>query len=362
MFDVILITVFWLYLLLIILAIFGLRKKAENSSRATPFVTVVVPARNEAGNIGACIESLLSQNYPANLYEIIIINDGSEDETAEIVRAYQEKDNRIKLRECNLESSLPPGKSRALESGIRAARGDIVFNTDADCVVSAEWLSGGVTFYKNRIAMVNGVTLPEANGWFSGIQQLDFAFLHGVAAGFSGVGLPLAGMGNNMSYRRESYQKTGGFEKLGFSVTEDFQLTRAFLSNGEKVIHIATESTLVLTKPVKTFREFYNQKKRWAAGGLKSPPIFYFLFLAAWLSVLGVTLAPVFANGYWVFLLLVKVLADFALVSVLFRNVKKRGGLRYFLPFELYLSVYVLAFPLIIPFSRTITWKGRIFR
>ncbi len=360
--ELILISVTGLYLLLMLIAIFGLLKKQKVRAQYSVFVSVIVPARNEAGNIGNCIESLLKQNYPPHLYELIIVNDGSEDQTAETVRIYQQKDKRVILLDCLADSLLPPGKSRALETGLRAAKGEVIFNTDADCDVSEDWLSETLAFYSDEISMVNGVTLPEGDGWFNGVQTLDFAFLHGVAAGFSGAGLPLAGMGNNMSYRKDIYQKTGGFEKLGFSITEDFQLTRAILNIGGRVRHIASHKTLVVTKPVDTIGGLYSQKKRWAAGGIKSPPFFYLLFFAAWLANVATLIFPFIGAGGWLLLPVVRFLADFLVIWMVMKKVKIWGKLRYFLLFELYLSAYVLIFPLIIPFSKVVRWKGRIFR
>lgn len=360
--EIILAVVFGFYLLLMLLILFGMHKKPGVSKASLPFVSVIVPARNEEGSIGACIDSLLRQNYPPDLFEIIIVNDGSEDRTAEIVESHCARDSRVKLLASLTESSLPPGKARALETGLRAAKGEIIFNTDADCTFTEGWLRASVELYESDTAMVNGVTLPEGGGWFGAIQTLDFAFLHGVAAGFSGLGLPLAGMGNNMSYRKEVFLKTGGFEKLGFSVTEDFQLTRAILALGEKVVHSASDRTLVTTRPMETFAGLFNQKKRWAAGGLVSPPVFYLLFLTAWLAVTGSLTAPFVTCGGWGYLPVIKIFADFLLIWQVMKKVKIRGKLRYFLFFELYLSAYVLIFPLIIPFSRAVRWKGRIFR
>ncbi|QOJ29513.1 MAG: glycosyltransferase [Ignavibacteriales bacterium] len=360
--EAVVLSVFSFYALLVIAAVAGLMRRHESGSTDPIFVSVIVPARNEEGNIGACIESLLSQKYPVYLFEIIIVNDGSEDRTKQIVSEYQKIDSRIIVTDSRNDIALPPGKSCALESGIRLAKGDIILNTDADCIVPEDWISSLVSYYHNRVSMVNGVTLPEGRGWLSGVQTLDFAFLHGVAAGFSGIRVPLAGMGNNMSYKKDSYLKTGGFEKLGFSVTEDFQLTRAFLQQGEKVVHIASEGTSVRTLPVNDFGGLFSQKKRWAAGGLKSPPVFYLLFFAAWLASAGLFIAPFMLQGYCLLLPLLKFLADFLLLHNLLHKVKMRGVLRYFLPFELYLSVYVIIFPLILPFSKGITWKGRYFR
>ncbi|MEW6600608.1 MAG: glycosyltransferase family A protein [Nitrospirota bacterium] len=99
------------------------------------FVSVVVPVYNDAGRIGRCIEALLNQTYPADQYEIIVVDNGSTDNTREVVKQYPV----ALLIEDKIRSSYG-----ARNTGIRNAKGDIVALTDSDCMPRREWLEKGV--------------------------------------------------------------------------------------------------------------------------------------------------------------------------------------------------------------------------
>ncbi len=96
----------------------------------SPFVSVVVPARNAEATIGECLDSLTRLDYDGDRREIVVVDNDSTDRTAEIARGYPVR--------CLFESER--GVSAARNRGIEAARGEIVAFTDADCVVTKRWL------------------------------------------------------------------------------------------------------------------------------------------------------------------------------------------------------------------------------
>jgi glycosyltransferase involved in cell wall biosynthesis len=115
-------------------------------TRQPPFVSVVVPVLDGAATIGDCLRSVLATNYPDQQREIVVVDNGSVDETAEIV-------SRFPVR-CVEEATRGP--SHARNAGIRASRGEIVAFTDADCVVSTDWLRELVASMTNATAAVGG--------------------------------------------------------------------------------------------------------------------------------------------------------------------------------------------------------------
>jgi glycosyltransferase involved in cell wall biosynthesis len=96
-----------------------------------PFVTVVVPVRNGEATIQQCLTSLQHLQYPSERHEVLVVDNGSSDRTAEIVRRYPVRCLREDRR----------GLSHARNRGIEASRGQIVAFTDADCVVTTDWLT-----------------------------------------------------------------------------------------------------------------------------------------------------------------------------------------------------------------------------
>ncbi|MCD6460430.1 glycosyltransferase [bacterium] len=115
---------------------------------AIPFVSVIVPAYNAEKTMALCIESLISQNYPKDKYEIIIVDNNSKDETAKIIKKYPVK----YLLEDKMQTSYA-----ARNSGIRHAKGEIIAFTDSDCIADKNWIKEGIKpFYDEKIGGVGG--------------------------------------------------------------------------------------------------------------------------------------------------------------------------------------------------------------
>ena len=108
-------------------------------------ISVLIAARNESKNIAACIDSLKALNYPSEYYEVLIVDDHSEDNTAAIVESKSNKTIRL-LR-------LPhhqKGKKKALAYAVEAAKGTLIVCTDADCLVPSDWLMYIASFYQSN--------------------------------------------------------------------------------------------------------------------------------------------------------------------------------------------------------------------
>ena len=102
----------------------------------SPFVSVIVPVYNDAQRIWKCIESLLQQTYPRQKYEVIIIDNGSTDETRTVIQKYPVK----LLIEDKIQNSYA-----ARNKGIKNACGEVIAFTDADCIPDSDWIEKGVT-------------------------------------------------------------------------------------------------------------------------------------------------------------------------------------------------------------------------
>ena len=106
-----------------------------------PFVSIVVPAYNDENNIENCINSLKRQNYPKDRYEIIVVDNNSKDNTAEVIKRHKV----IYLLEDEIQTSYA-----ARNRGIRESKGDIIAFTDSDCVADTQWIANGVKAFKNK--------------------------------------------------------------------------------------------------------------------------------------------------------------------------------------------------------------------
>jgi cellulose synthase/poly-beta-1,6-N-acetylglucosamine synthase-like glycosyltransferase len=350
--------------LIVVLAIAALRARYRRDRGYRPSVTVVVAARNEEHNIGPCLESLLRLRYPAGLLEILVVDDHSTDRTAEIVRGYAARDPR-----CRLVSAGPPepplrGKPSALAYGLDEVRNDIVLFTDADCRVPASWAEDSVGYFADpTVGLVAGFTHLQGRGLFAGIQALDWFALFTTASGAAKIGFPLTAVGTNLCIRRSVYEQLGGFRAIPFSVTEDYALFRSVVTRTAfKVVFPMDPGTLVQSDPCADWGQLYRQKKRWFTGGRGMDAVTLTTFALLYLFHAGLLLA--FAFGPLLLalkLFALKFLADCVLVAPSLSRFRIGGLLRCLPVFELFFYAYVLIFPPIVLFTRTVDWKGRAY-
>ena len=150
-------------------------------------ITVLIPARNEAENIAACLRSILVGNYPLNLLEIIVIDDFSEDGTAGIVHQLSESLSRglgteSSISSIRLADHLPPeaqytpNKKKAIELGVARATGEIVATTDADCIAPKDWLMFIAAAFENPESKIvcAPVAFHREKNRLQKFQSLDF--------------------------------------------------------------------------------------------------------------------------------------------------------------------------------------------
>ncbi|MBT8380505.1 MAG: glycosyltransferase [Ignavibacteria bacterium] len=364
MLEIVFLIVVSVYFLISVSLVLGAKKSFPSLvENELPTVSIVVAARNEQENINSCLESLDKLIYPNKKLETIIINDDSTDKTREVVKEFISNKSNFKLIDLsdNLTGKLK-GKVRAVTEGIEQARGDIILTTDADCEVNPLWAKTIASYYKNEVSVVNGFTSINVNNWFSGMQAIDFIYLLFVSAGTINLGSPVSCIGNNMSFGRKVYEETGGFKNLPFSITEDFLLLKSIHKLKKfKVIYPVDRSGLVISKPSKTIKELFNQKKRWAVGGLDATLLGKLLMFWAFAANLFILLTPFLFSMVWLYLIFFKVATDlFALVPI-HQKLGLQKNLKYFPVFQIYFIIYTFVLPFIILFSKKIKWKDRVY-
>lgn len=328
-----------------------------------PSISIIVAARNEQKNILACLESFDKLVYPKNKIEIIIIDDASTDDTLKITSNFIH--GKLNYRVIHLEeddSNKLKGKVRAIATGINLAHGEIILTTDADCVVNPLWAKTIASFYLEDVGVVNGFTSQKVDSAFSGMQAIDFVYLLFIASGTINLGRPVSCIGNNMSFRKKAYEETGGFEDLPFSVTEDFLLLNSIQKLKKyKVIYPPDRNSLVITKPASTMKELFNQKKRWAVGGIDTPPIGIGLMLLSFLTNLFVLLTVFLFSSTALYLAIFKIAIDLFVLLPVHQKLGLQKNLKYFLVFEIYYILYVLILPVAILFNKKVKWKDRVY-
>ena len=293
----------------------GIRRLRDEAGTAKPFVSIIVAARNEQRAIGDLLQSLVSQSY--RNYEIIIVNDRSTDSTAEIVRSFQMKDQRVKLITIDSISSGLPPKKNALTEGIHASKGEILCFTDADCLPSNAWITSLVSNFDEGVGVVAGYS-PYDEGMLSNElrqtfgRRLLFEFIRGEefkgavwSAGAIGINLAWLCTGRNLAYRRSVFEQVGGFEKTKMSVSGDDDLFIQLVRRQTlwKIRYDTSPEGFVRTAPPASFGKFVQQRTRhFSAGKYFTVPMqAFFLFFHAsnlilFLGLLTVIYLPQFTQ------------------------------------------------------------------
>ncbi len=193
-----------------------------NAQRSVLSLSIVVAARNESSVISVLLEALRHQDYPADLFEVIIVDDHSDDDTFDIVSRFIDKHRlaHFRLLSAHHRGSIP-GKKHALDLGIRDARGEIILCTDADCLPGKGWLRAMADPFANKeLHMVLGPVmltsghvgkLSAVRRIFLQMQQLEFLSLMGVTGGAAGIGRPIMANGANMAFRKKTFVELDGF-------------------------------------------------------------------------------------------------------------------------------------------------------
>lgn len=352
------------YFIQSVLFIIGCSKKfpkIKRSDESLPTVSIIVAARNEEENILRCLKALNKLEYPEDKLQIILVDDRSTDKTENIIENFIINKTKFTKIVTKKEIGRLKGKTNALANALEVATGEIIFTTDADCVMVPSWVKTVVSYYQEDVAMVNGFTTQTANSNFSGMQAIDFVYLLIVASGTINLKTPLSCIGNNMSYRKKAYFEVGGYENLPFSVTEDFNLLKAINKLKKyKIIYPLDKDALVTSTACKNLKALYLQKKRWAIGGLKAPWRGYVIFIFGYVTNLLMLLTPFFISKIWMYLVLFKLVTDLFLLFPVYKKLGLVKDLKYFFTFEIYYIIYVTLLPVIVFITgQRVNWKGR---
>jgi len=347
----------------------GLRRLRPGTNGEETIVSVIVPARNEGTNVGACLDGLDRQSYPRYLMEIIVVDDRSSDGTAEIVRAMRARNPRIRLVTVD---EVPPGiapKKHAIATGIASALGDIVVTTDADCTHPPGWIAGLVRMFEPDVGVVVGHTVyREPRTWFEGLQAIDYLSHRIIGAGTIGAGGVLTGTASNLAYRKRVFEEIGGFGDGGAVVSgdDDLFLHRVRARTSWRIAVASSPETFVTTEPVAGWRAFLGQRARWASKTTRyNRETLPFLMATFVLFLLIVLLLP-FAiarprrwMAFWA-MLAVKWGVDYAVMRTGTRTFGQQGLMRYFWIANLLNPFYVVA-ATVWGVLGAFSWKGARF-
>ncbi len=361
------------YFICMVAFILGFKKTKVFSSERILSKTrfsVIIPFRNEAENLPSLLKTIAKLNYPFELFEIIFVNDASEDNSEAITAAAIEKSKfSIKLIQNKRVSNSP--KKDAIQEAIKNSNFEWIITTDADCELPKNWLNVFDSYIQqNDSIMVCGPVIYKSNGSFiDNFQKLDGFSLQSITIGSFGLNIPLLNNGANLAYRKDAFLKVNGFSGNDHIASGDdiFLLEKMKKHFPDRVHFLKTPDAIVSTKPQPSWRNIINQRIRWASKTSKQKNTTSILLgILVFLVNFSVLIIPAFMVFdfenilFYTFLLFFKIITDYLVVkqTALFFDEKIAFWKFLWQPFVY--SFIVLAVVLG-SFGGNYSWKGRTY-
>ncbi len=372
------VVLFVVYAIMMIIYQIGWFKQKKNfipkNFLPTTKISVIIPARDEEGQIESCLDSILKNNYPKELYEIIVINDFSTDNTFYVA---QQKIN-LQGKVLNLidfisaEERINAYKKKALSVAINNSSGEIIVSTDADCIVPANWLreiAYIIEHYQAKfiVAPVDFLRKKE-NLLLYCFQSLDFLTMQGMTAAAATLKMGNMCNGANLAFDKKTFFEVGGYEGIDHIASGDDMLLMDKIEKKypHDIHYLKSPEAIVKTTVQDSWKGFINQRIRWSSKSDKYDDkkitavlLFVYLFNLSFLVLFIAGLfEPVFFKTLAV-LLVGKVFMELLFiipVAQFFGKIKELWIFPFLQPLHI---IYILVAGFLGKFG-TYKWKGRI--
>lgn len=338
-------------------------------------VSILIAARDEENNIANCLKSLLEQIYPAK-FEILVGDDSSTDQTADIIQDFCLRDGRISYYLVSEKIESLKGKQNVLAQIADFASGEILVITDADVVQHPLWLNQIVATFSTqkqisksstKIGIITGPTIVHNRDINSALQAIDWLVGVSVIKAMSVVGLPITAIGNNMAISKSAYEDVGTYKKIPFSITEDYKLFSVVLKKGYSYKWIFNGISANTSESIKGFWNLAEQRKRWILGGSEGPwyalALYGFYLLALPFFWIGLIISLISNSFHFEIILIIcfKCISDILCIFTA-GKIAKRKYLWLLYPIYIgYSLVCALALLYKLISDKKITWKGRTY-
>ena len=365
-------TIVFLHSLMILSLIAGFYRIHEETYKTEAPVndfSIIIPFRNEEENIEMLIESLNRIEYPKSKYEVIFVNDNSDDHSLEIVQKL------LKLISFKYKvlSQVPEvsGKKGALALGINNASNPWIITTDADCTVRPLWLK----LYDQKLEEFDVVMLvgpinftSDETGFIDAFQKLDLFALIGTSIGSFGIGMPLLSSGANLLFSKDAFYEVDGYDgNMEIASGDDMFLMEKFKKKyPNRLMYLKAYGATVYTRSMSDFNEFINQRLRWSAKSSSYGSLFvkavgigvglsnFALIILFFLAIFGVSLGNVLP------IIFLQIVGNLWLIKITSNFLRDNKKLYYYPLVAIVYPFYILIIAVVSQFS-TFEWKGREF-
>ena len=309
-------------------------------------ISVIIAARNEEKHLPNLLNSLISQNYPKENYEIIIVDDRSKDKTAEITLKFQSDNSNLKLLKIENESKHLLGKKGAIDAGIKDAKYDILAFTDADCVPTDNWLKQINEHFTAETDIVAGYSyLHYKNPFFKFLKNLERSSIFAVIAGSFGWNWGITITAGNMAYRKQLYEKVNGFSDIGkIRSGDDILMIQKMSKYVRKMKFMFHRDSIIYASRIESADSQIQQETRRGSKWkhytmpVKLMTLFIFIYYIIFTcSIFGFLFAKLPLTQFMLVLLL-KIIPEFLLLTIFLAKIKK---LKLMLVFPIAEIIYI---------------------
>lgn len=366
-----------LYLFLIGFFVLGFDKvkqfRLQDITPKTTF-TVIIPFRNEAENLPELLDSLLNLNYPKHLFEVVLVNDDSEDDSVKTIKNQlshsQTTQYNIKIIDNQRKTNSP--KKDAITSAIKQAKHQWIITTDADCIVPIYWLDSFDNFIQSHtVKMIAGpVCYNQNKGLLNYFETLDFLSLIGATIGGFGINKPFLCNGANLAYQKQFFKQLNGFEgNTNIASGDDiFLMEKALKTDNQSILYLKNNQAIVTTKPQSNLKNLISQRVRWASktsnyknNFAKIVGLLVLLMNASLVIGLLLVALGLFALKPFAYLFFIKVAIDFILIYKACQLFNKEELLKHYL-WSCFIYPFFSVYIAFISMFTTYKWKNRTFK
>ncbi|WP_296311060.1 glycosyltransferase family 2 protein [Winogradskyella sp. UBA3174] len=380
--STIVIAVILIYFILIGSLTYGFDKvesfKLQDLKPFTKF-SIIIPFRNEADNLPELLKSISNLNYPKSHFEIILVNDASEDQSVAVIekimatksfkKDFSRSDN-IQITHNNRITNSP--KKDAITSAVSLSKFNWIVTTDADCKLPKYWLDAidECIQVKQPNCIVAPVKYKGENSFFNRFQILDFLSLQGATIGGFGIKKPFMCNGANLAYKKSAFIALNGFDGNTDIASGDdlFLLEKLIKQDAKSIQYLKSNKAIVNTKPAENLKALIEQRLRWASKTSSYNNRFAKLVGITVLLANFVCLAfiPFAIFGLVSFktiisLLVIKLGIDFLLLFKASRFFKQETLLLSYL-FSSFIYPIFSIYIAVLSFYKPFNWKGRTFK
>ena len=346
---------YWIPVILVLPYFFMLCRIWKNLKKIKPynlhsgkslFISIIVPCRNEESHLPFLLDDLALQDYPGDLFEVLIVDDNSTDASSEIATTHGGIKNLYVIKNSGT------GKKSAIRTGVNVSSGQLIITTDADCRMKEKWLKTIDSFFSEHKPdmLIGPVQLENKSGFFGRFQEIEFLSLQGITAGTAYSENATMCNGANLSFKRESYLIHS--ENMHDEITSGddiFFLQSLKKEHRSKIMWLESVEAMVTAAASTGIKEFLYQRKRWLSKG-KAYDDKYTIILAIVtfvtnMLIAALLLASLFYPALFIMLIaafLIKAIPDFLILSNTSCRYGRRSLMKWFIPGAIIYPFYVL--------------------